>query len=311
MLLTLLLACPPSKPDTSTTSFPATTSTVCGVVSNEGSCPALPGEIQVWTIVPGGDACNDCVNDSGGGGWTEWRDQQVATLKVDDKGHFEKELPPGEYALYAGDGSCRTCEVVTVTADRCSVTTLGWEEITYVDAPNVYLYPPQPMTVQVRLGQPQALSAVDPEYPAAGWQVLATPDGTLVTQQGLRDYLYYEQQVDLRRMQTSQGWCASGATAQATLEDALGDLGFVPNEIRDFADYWDHNFPRGRWFSIYPQFEGLPALDVAPLPDSLMRVWFYVAPGCRRPEAPEWPVFQRNGFTVAEWGVALDPRLRR
>lgn len=303
MLLALLAACP------STTVPKDTASTACGTVTlGSDYCETLPTEVQVWTIADGMTGCTDAY-DTGGGG-ADWRGELIATLSVDDAGVFEAVLDPGTYAFDADTGECCACEIVEITDKTCDPIDLVMEETISVDAPNVYLYPETTTAVLVRLGSPQALTIVDPLYPVDGWKVLAEPDGTLHTTAGLRDFLYYERSFDPKRFQTDAGWCASGFGAQASIEDALADLGFSTPEIDDFHEYWDENFPRVGDVTIYPQLRRLPTLDVSPMPDSVLRAWFYVEEGCAAVPMPELPAFAGHGFVVTEWGVALGSGLK-
>lgn len=278
---------------------------LCGVIHPTQDCTAAPTGAPVWTIQDGLTGCSG--SDTGGG--PDWHGTLVATLPVTDW-RFEGKLDPGSYAVELDAGGCYGCRVVDVTDATCTPVDLSFSPHDIADEPIVYLYPPERTPVVVEVADPDTLTAVDPEYPAQGWHVVAEPDGRLHTAEGDRDYLFYERTVDHWPFQTTAGWCAEGPTAEASVLDAMAQLGFSDTERADFAAYWDLNFPHARG-TIYPQLDRLPALDVSPAPDAVLRAWFYVVPGCRTQTMPELPTFTRHGFVATEWGVVLAPPLRQ
>lgn len=323
MLLFLhLLACPESTtdgevPDDTGTSQDSTNtqynpdSTVCGTV-RAPDCGDLPDAVEIWTVVEGERACAD-GGDTGGVG-VDWRDELVASPSVNGGGVWEAELPVGEYAASSFGGGCEACESFTVTeaaASECVVVDLVGEEHSTADAPNVYLYPEQAENIRVGVATPARITVAEPAYPRGGWKVWAEPDGRLHSAAGEFDYLFYELAMQRRDFQYEAGWCVDGAIAQATIEDALFDMGFTALEVEDFRDYWDAVWPSADRVGIYPQIDRLPGLFVEPRPDTLVRAWFVVDDSCRATQWPELPMVERTGFTAAEWGVVILPPLPR
>lgn len=324
MLLFLhLLACPESTtdgevPDDTGTPQDSTNptynpdSTVCGTVRSP-DCGELPEFVEIWSIVAGESACADEGWDSGGAG-AEWRDELIASLHVSGSGIWEAQLPAGEYAVTTSGGGCQDCrafEVTEAASDECVAVDLITEEQVTADAPNVYLYPEQAVNLWVGVATPARITAAEPAYPRGGWKVWAEPDGRLHSAAGEFDYLFYELAMQRRDFQYEAGWCVDGAIAQATIEDALFDMGFTGPEVEDFRDYWDAVWPSAERVGIYPQIDRLPGLFVEPRPDTLVRAWFVVDDTCRATEWPELPMVERTGFTAAEWGVVILPPLPR
>lgn len=322
LLFLALLACPESTPDNDVPDDTGTPdkndkadynpdSTVCGTV-RAPDCASLPDSVQVWSILPGQDACADWFGDSGGS--EEWRDELIVSPPVSSYGLWEAELPEGEYAVTTEGGGCEACAAFGVTAtsvEVCTAVELVVEEHSTADAPNVYLYPEQGEYIRVGVASPSRITAAEPAYPRGGWKVWAEPDGRLHSAAGEFDYLFYELTVQRREFQYEAGWCVDGAIAQATIEDALFDMGFTEAEVVDFRDYWDAVWPRAERVGIYPQIDRLPGLFVDPQPDTLVRAWFVVDDVCRATEWPELPMVERTGFTAAEWGVVILPPLPR
>lgn len=294
-------------------------STVCGKLTL-GDCRNGPAEVEIWSLSGEGTVCSECRNDTAfmdtASRWTDWRDELVATAPMNKGGYFEATIPVGEYGVVASWSDCFACGSVEVIEGDCAGVEIEGDEIEYADAPNIYVYPKVPTAVRVRVGEKEKLMASEPPYPAQGWRVVAEPDGSLHGFPGSRlrgtwDYLFYERTVVPEQFQHESGWCVDGQTAQASIEDAMLDLGFSPPEIGDFADYWDANFPSADVITVYPQLSHLPRLDIQPAPDRTLRAWFVVEDGCARVDAPVWEAFDRTGYVATEWGVVVDSSLER
>lgn len=281
-------------------------STLCGTVElsrPDSGCVDLPTLVDVAAVLDPYSACS--WRDTGAPReWGEVVDQPAVVGR-----HFESKVGAGDYGVYVRDASCDGCEAVTVVEGECQEVVLTLSPRIYVDAPNVYLYPPEPTFTRVRLPDPEALTATWPDYPRHGWNVLAQPDGQLESRVGIHDYLFYEVAVDKERFQRERGWCIQGELAQASIELAMEQLGFLDNEVGDFAEFWDGAFPRAPWITVYPQVDTLPWIGVAPEPDSFLRAWFLLRDGCHPVDPPQVDAVERVGFHAAEWGVAALPPL--
>lgn len=296
MFLLALLGCPPAEEFDSA-------SNLCGTVIRDAGEPEATG-VSVLEILEGE---TPCTQDSGGGGW--WGDL-VAEPELDGDS-FQAEVPVGTYGVevYTGAdyGGCAEVEVPDTTTCAADIE-IELEETIYVDKPNVYLYPEVRTPVRVGIPDWRHITESDPRYPVDGWRVMANPDGRLDTPAGKRDFLFYEMSFDPDRFQYEEGWCVAGRHAQASIEDAMADMGFLDNEIADFVDAWDASFPEAKFMTVYPQFDGLTRLNVEPVPENLLRAWFVVTDGCAKVRAPELPDVERVGYHASEWGVSfLEP----
>jgi len=278
--------------------------TICGIVELEADdgCPTMPTSVSVATTRVDEYPCRE---DSG---ISNWQDEVVDQPAVECAA-FQSKVPVGLYGVTGYAGSCEGCEPVRVEEDGCEYITLLLGNWSSVDAPNIYLYPEAPTATRVRLPRVGDLTATDPEYPRGGWDVLAFPDGRLDTVEGERDYLFYEMRMPASEFQRDEGWCVEGHLAQASIEIAMEEMGFLDNEIADFAEFWDVEFPWAPMLTVYPQIETLPWLGINPAPDHLLRAWFVVRRGCHEAESLVLPVVPRTGYHAAEWGVAVLPPL--
>ena len=173
--------------------------------------------------------------------------------------------------------------------------------------PVIYLYPTEETVVSVKLEYEGELTATYPEYNGE-WQVVASPDGTLTSLDGEREYycLFWEgassDQYDL-----SHGFVVAGEDTREFLEDALAKLGLTDKEANEFIIYWLPRMESNPYNLISFQGESYTdraRLEITPTPDSTLRVFMAwksldesmdIEPQSLEP-------FERVGFTVVEWG---------
>jgi hypothetical protein len=226
-------------------------------------------------------------------------------------GQYRVEVDPGNYTLEATWDIWYGCAEASV--DRGEEKSLDLTLTKKMDrAPYIYLYPPRSERVRVKLDfAPGArLVASDPPY-GQGWTVRADPSGRL---DGRRDFLFYESTVGEAPFQERAGWAVPSADIFGWLEDTLPHLGLNRAETQDFLDYWRDELPWAPCYEIYPQWnqdlDEHVALDVMPRPRSALRLWLLIDgnPLCAPLPEPRVPVFVREGFTLVEWGVVLEPQ---
>ncbi len=174
------------------------------------------------------------------------------------------------------------------------------------DKPVIYLYPTEVTDVTVKLTLDGRLTCTYPTY-NNGWQVTATPDGTLTDADGQTyNYLYWEG-LSATNWDMSNGFCVRGEDTAAFLEDALARLGLTRREANEFIVYW-LPLMQGNPYNIIAFQSDLyiesAKLDISPAPDTVIRVFMAFAPSDTYVElAPqELTPPERIGFTVVEWG---------
>lgn len=175
--------------------------------------------------------------------------------------------------------------------------------------PVIYLYPEKETEVSVQLDFQGTLTATWPAYPDGGWQVRALPDGTLYDAKGnTYSYLFWEGVSDTE-YDFSQGFCVAGPDTGEFLRRTLSEMGLTPQEYNEFIVYWLPKMQENPYNLIAFQGERYTdsaRLTIDPAPDSLLRVFMAYRPLEEPVEiAPQRPMpFQREGFTVVEWGGA-------
>ncbi len=174
--------------------------------------------------------------------------------------------------------------------------------------PVIYLYPEEETEVTVCLDLDGDLTCTYPAYDG-GWTVTAQPGGILTDAVGQTyNYLYWEG-VTSTEYDFSQGFCVPGEDTAAFLEDALARLGLTRREANEFIVYWLPRMEPHPYNLIAFQaaaYTDHARLTITPEPDSLLRVFMAWQPLDGQTDIPpqDLPAFDRNGFTVVEWGGA-------
>ena len=173
--------------------------------------------------------------------------------------------------------------------------------------PVIYLYPEQPTDVSVRLDYQGKFTYTYPAY-NDGWQVTAYPDGRLVNKaDGSEHYYLFWEGSGQSDWDFSSGFCVPGPETEGFLRKVLPQTGLLPREYNDFITYWVPRMQHNRYNLIHfagEPYERLAPLTVTPSPDAILRVHMVYRPLASPVELPPqtFEPFERNGFTVVEWG---------
>ena len=174
--------------------------------------------------------------------------------------------------------------------------------------PVIYLYSTEETVCSVRVNINGKLTCTYPEHGEAGWQnFVAKPDGTLVFPDGGAYYCLYWEGISDFEPDFSTGFCVKGSDTAAFLRDVLPKLGLNYREANEFIIYWLPQMQENAYNLISFQadaYTNSAPLEITPKPDSLLRVFMawraldeYVE---ITPQS--FDNFERNGFTVVEWG---------
>ena len=119
-------------------------------------------------------------------------------------------------------------------------------------------------------------------------------------------YLFWEGEAEVD-YDLSRGYVVKGEDTAAFLQQTLAEMGLEPKEYNEFIVYWLPQMQGNPYNLITFQQEAYTnsaVLNVAPEPDSLLRI-FMVYKALDKPieiEQPDIIPFNRQGFTVIEWG---------
>ncbi len=177
--------------------------------------------------------------------------------------------------------------------------------VTY-DKPVIYLYPEKTETVNVKLEIDGNLNCTYPDY-ANGWDGLTVhPDG-VIKKDGREYYCLYWEGEGRFEADFSKGFCVKSEDTANFLEKALKDIGLTDREANEFIIYWLPILQKNKYNLISFQGENYvdaAKLTVSPTPDSILRVFMSFKPLDNKVsiEPQTFQPFERNGFTVVEWG---------
>ena len=174
--------------------------------------------------------------------------------------------------------------------------------------PVIYLYPEEETEVSVKVElEGGGLTCTYPDY-RDGWNVTAYPDGTIIDNtDGNEYYCLYWEGVGKADWDMSKGFVVKREDTADFLREKLAEMGLTPRESNEFIIYWLPLMQENECNLITfqtEQYEKNAVLDIDPVPDSLLRI-FMVYEECDPDTeiAPQkFEPFERNGFTVVEWG---------
>ncbi|MBQ1206565.1 MAG: hypothetical protein IIX67_05090 [Clostridia bacterium] len=178
--------------------------------------------------------------------------------------------------------------------------------------PIIYFYPEEATQCSAELTMTDGyLTCTYPEYNNNGWSnFTALPDGTLVFPDGKEYYALYWEGVDKTDWDFSTGFCVSGKDTMRFLEWALAKQGLTAREANEFIIYWLPLMQENPYNVISFQKETYTEsalLSVSPAPQSMLRVFMAYYPSDVEIDIKpqEFDEFNRNGFTVVEWGGSI------
>jgi hypothetical protein len=180
--------------------------------------------------------------------------------------------------------------------------------------PVIYLYPEKKEDVRVQLDFNGIFTSTYPTYNSAigGWNVIASPDGTLINKDDGKEYsyLFWEGSQNNHPYNFSQGgFVVAGKDTKDFFQATLGKIGLTPREYNEFIVYWlpqlEHN-PYNEIYFAGQEYSDNAKLTITPKPDSMLRVFMVYKPLSEKISLPTQNLtsFERKGFSVIEWGGA-------
>lgn len=171
------------------------------------------------------------------------------------------------------------------------------------------VYPEKETDVHVELELTEAdLSTTYPKY-NNGWDVVAYPDGTLLNKADgtHHKYLFWDAVNCRTRFDFSKGFCVAGSDTESFLKEKLTYMGLTEQEMNEFIVYWLPLMEHNAYNLISFQGEAYTnsaKLNITPTPDSMLRIFMAYVPldNAVDIEPQQLETFERNGFTVVEWG---------
>lgn len=177
------------------------------------------------------------------------------------------------------------------------------------DKPVIYLYPKEKTDISVNLKFNGKITCLYPKYNKdKTWEVTAYPDGKIINKLDNREYsyLYWEGMSD-KKFDLSKGFVIKGEDTAEFLQEELKYLGLTSRESDDFITYWLPKMNQNKYNLISFQqqdYTDMAKLNISPSPDSILRIFMVFKPLDNEIEVQkqELETFDREGFTVVEWG---------
>lgn len=183
--------------------------------------------------------------------------------------------------------------------------------------PVLYLYSQKDLMVDIEVRPKGEFTFTYPEY-SNGWTFEVSEKGILDPLTNKKyPYLFWEAETDDLFFEWSQSGIEGAIVATDSLIDyfeyVLTELGLNQTEKTDFITFWAPILSQKKY--VFLQFlvddaytKNIAEMNMSPSPDAIRRVYLLASP-LTNPQEIDIPIvpqnlsgFERNGFTVVEWG---------
>jgi hypothetical protein len=183
--------------------------------------------------------------------------------------------------------------------------------------PAIYLYPETTQEIVVEHVFKGSILNTYPPYDKY-WKVIAHPNGVQLNTTDNRkyNYLFWDGTYTFPRnhYDYKTGFYVEKEKTVEFLQQKLSKVGLNETEINDFVVYWlpqlnknDINFIH---FWINDNIDNCSVLNINPKPETSIRLFMEYqrhSPFDKKLPEQKLPSFQRNGFTMVEWGGGMIP----
>jgi hypothetical protein len=251
-------------------------------------------------------------------------DGKTDTLQPDKAGNYDLRVKPGkhifQFYLDANHYEIKTDSIVIAGGYRTPLTINFTSAQTEVicDKPVIYVYPQESQEVSIRLDLKGEIGFTYPYY-NIGWNFTADPDGTIHMNDKKYHYLFWDgkTEIDNTSIDWNEGFIVERDSLVPFFEEKLKLMGLNSKEAEDYITYWcprmvanEKNYIHFMFNEEYNEYAGL---EVSPAPDKMFRVFMLWTKAEENKNAQVIPQviesFEREGFTVVEWGGAEMPRV--
>ena len=184
--------------------------------------------------------------------------------------------------------------------------------------PVIYLYADKDLSATVQIDPKGSFTFCYPEY-TNGWNVDVQKNGGLKVAGNSYPYLFWEAESEGMTYTTEDGklpgYLIESTEVISFFEEKLSSLGLNEQEQADFITYWGPLLSHKKYafiqFVVDDAYEAdIASLKITPEPDQMKRV-FILCSGTDSDNLgmeiipQELTSFERNGFTVVEWGGTI------
>lgn len=190
------------------------------------------------------------------------------------------------------------------------------QQMIFVDKPVIYLYNEQEINFTLNLETKGDLSFTYPQLPKNNtWKMKTLKNGNLLSESGKEyPYLFWEAKQNLNSFKQTTANSQEiilGVNLVSYFESELSKLGLNYKEKTDFITYWCPKFNSSEnvlvQFYLDENCEVIGKLNINPKPKNIRRIYvtFQKNPLIHenfKTKKLETTAFNREGFTVIEWG---------
>ncbi|MCR9173432.1 MAG: hypothetical protein NXI10_13105 [bacterium] len=175
--------------------------------------------------------------------------------------------------------------------------------------PIIYLYPEKTSSFEVSVTPKGEMAFTYPRYEDK-WTGTMHPNGNIDIDGETFRYLFWEsnQRMDALDPKETPGFVVKGENITQFLAEKLNQVGFSASERADFITYWGPQIQAEEQVFITfhqdSECDAFAELNISPTPDNIHRLYISwgAYSGQQVPESQELRPFNRDGFTVIEWG---------
>jgi hypothetical protein len=239
---------------------------------------------------------------------------------VDNQGNYKLLLDATDTTVYMFMAGYEEIVIWNYNFQSKHVVTINFypyfDQIYEVDKPVIYLYSEKELNAEVKFACKGALTFTYPVYNES-WKVQVNSIGIKDAETGKAyPYLFWEAETnELDFNYEEDGISAAIIKTDSVisyLENSLAAMGLNATEQTDFITFWAprmilHEFVLVQFLTGSLYDEKISTMQITPKPDALLRVFmlWQPLPSSSNPIKvipQKFEKFDRNGFTVVEWG---------
>ncbi|MCB9189637.1 MAG: hypothetical protein H6599_10210 [Flavobacteriales bacterium] len=256
--------------------------------------------------------------------------EKTRSVRTNAKGEFEVTVESTEQYLIVTMDSEREgyLEGYKFTGGHsidCEIYVRDLSMMINVDKPVIYLYSDNDISVNVGLETKMNLVFTYPQLSENNdWKMHVGASGIEDMKGKYYPYLFWEGQTDELTYSTDDnaiiGELVKTDSIVPYLEKTLSTYGLNETETTDFITYWAPRMIQYEYvvtqFDLDELVSSMASLDVSPIPDHQRRLYMLFTGFDTEPDiqltTPSFEVipFERNGFTLLEWGGSEVSRIR-
>jgi len=225
--------------------------------------------------------------------------------------NFKQGLLHGDIKIYSYYMGLKLHETFVNGELDSTIFVLDESQMDGMAKPIIYLYPEKETLVNVELDVQGEITHTYPKY-NKGWNVRASPDGTLIDEKGKEYYALYWEGNNDDQFTVNEGFCVPAEKTAEFLEASLDAVGLNRREANEFIVFWLPVLESNPYNLIHfstDEYEEIAKLKVTPTPETMIRVMMVYKPLAAPIEIPLQDLSkmkkERKGFTVVEWGGSL------